>query len=70
MVVEGCYILIAWVALLLVGLVGFGITMTLRSYYIVSRMSKDMHVMFLECFVLIALVSLLLVGLVGFVIGS
>lgn len=63
------YLLIAWVALLATLLVGFGITMTLRSYYIVSRMSKDMHVMFLECFVLIALLILLLAGLVAFVHG-
>lgn len=64
--ISELYTLIAWVALLSVLLVGFGITMALRSYYLVSRMSKDMHVMFLECFVLIAWLILLLVGLVAF----
>ena len=68
MLVEGCYILIAWVALLLVGLIGYCIDITVKSFG-QSRPTKDMIIMFLVCFVLIAWLILLLVGLVGFVIG-
>lgn len=65
MLIE-CYMLIAWVALLTVMLVAFGIKVTLKSYGLTDRPTKDMNNVFLECFILIAWVALLLVGVVAF----
>ena len=69
MLVES-YMLIAWVALLSVALVGFGINITLKNYGLISRPSKDMNIMFLECFILIAWLVLLFVALVAFGIDA
>ena len=60
------YILIAWVALLLVVLLAFGLKITLKSYGLIARPTRDMNIMFLECFILIAWLILLLVALVAF----
>ena len=66
----GCYILIAWVALLSVALVAFGITITLKNYGLMDRPSKDMNIMLLECYMLIAWLVLLLVAVVAFGIDA
>lgn len=69
MLVE-CYILIAWVAMLSVALVAFGLQITLKNYGLSSRPSKDMNIMMLECYILIAWLILLLVGVTAFGINA
>lgn len=66
----GCYILIAWVTMLLVGLVGFGITITLKNYSRMDRPSKEMNVMLFECYTLLAWLILLAVAVVAFGIDA
>ena len=65
-----CYILIAWVSLLSVALVAFGITITLKNYGLMDRPSRDMNIMLVECYMLIAWLILLLVALVAFGIDA
>ena len=62
-----CYILIAWVTMLLVVLVGFGVTITLKNYGLFNRPTKEANMLLLECYILIGWVALLLVGVVGFI---
>ena len=66
----GCYILIAWVALLSTALVAFGIKITLKHYGLMDRPSKEMNIMLMECYMLIAWLVLLAVGLVAFGIDA
>lgn len=66
----GCYILIAWVTMLLVILVGFGISITLKNYGLIDRPSKEMNIMILACFALIAWLVLLAVAVVAFGIDA
>lgn len=66
----GCYILIAWVTMLLVALVGFCISITLKNYGLIDRPSKEMNIMILECYMLIAWLVLLAVGVVAFGIDA
>lgn len=66
----GCYILIAWVTMLLVILVGFGLKITLENYGRMDRPSKDMNIMLFECFMLIAWLVLLAIAVVAFGIDA
>lgn len=68
--IIGCYILVAWVALLLVSLVAFGITITLKNYGLMDRPSKDMNIMLLECFMLLAWLILCVVAVVAFAVDA
>lgn len=63
----GCYILIAWVILLLVILTGFGVTITLKNYGLFNRPTKEANMLLLECYILIAWVALISGALVAFI---
>lgn len=66
----GCYILIAWVTMLLVGLVGFVIFITLKNYGLIDRPSREMNIMLIECYTLLAWLILLAVAVVAFGIDA